>query len=203
MVGPTNKVQENSMKIRSTFALLLSIAGLSLAATAHAAPTCPNTANTNTDCGFILTIGPGGVISGAPVAGANPYDGSDDALIGVVNNSGAAFTGSIQLSGSGNGGGLFAFDGDGICTFISCAWSHPTGYEGPLNTFTVLNLAGTLGDVNISGLAAGATTYFSLEGSPASITVGVGPAVPEPSSLLLIGTGVLGIAGSLRRKLLA
>jgi hypothetical protein len=190
------------MKIRSTFALLLSIAGLSLAATAHAA-TCPTTGNTNTDCGYILTIGAGGVITGSPVVGANPYDGSDDALIGVVNNSGAAFTGSIQLSGSGNGGGLFEFDSDGICTFISCAWSHPTGYEGPLNTFTVLNAGGTLGNVNITGLAAGGTTYFSLEGSPASITVGVGPATPEPSSFILLGTGILGLAGSVRRKLLA
>jgi hypothetical protein len=32
--------------------------------------------------------GLGDVITGAPVTGANPYDASDDALVGVTNNSG-------------------------------------------------------------------------------------------------------------------
>jgi hypothetical protein len=54
------------------------------------APVCPTTVNTNTDSRYILTIGLGGTVTGAPVSGANPYDASDDALIGVVNNSGAA-----------------------------------------------------------------------------------------------------------------
>ena len=86
------------------------------------ASVCPSTVNTNSDCGFIFTVGAGGAISGATVSGANPYDGSDDALIGIVNNSGSAYTGSFNLSGSGNGGGLFAFDGDGICTFVSAPY---------------------------------------------------------------------------------
>jgi len=131
------------------------------------------------------------------VAGALPYDGADDALVGIVNNSGAAFTGSIHLTGSGNGGGIFAFDGDGICTFTSagnpnCASGNAApfyGYAGPLNSFANINANGTAGDVVVTGLAAGATTYFSLEGSPASIAGGGGlGTVPEPASLLLLGS---------------
>ena len=168
---------------------------------------CPTTGSTNSDCGFILTIGPGGTLTGALVLvsgnPAAPYDGSDDALVGVVNNSGGVFTGSLSLSGSGNGGGIFAFEGDGICTYISCSWSHPTGYEGPLNTFASINSNGTAGNVVITGLGAGATTYFSLEGSPASIQSGGGlGSVPEPSSLMLMASGLAGMAGVIRRKLL-
>ncbi len=169
---------------------------------------CPTTSNTNTDCGFILTIGPSG-ITGAAVPGANPYDGSDDALLGIVNNSGSAFTGSITLSGSGNGGGLFAFDGDGICDYVSAPYcaKAPTGYEGPLVTFANISPGGVSGDVVVTGLADGASTYFSLEGSPSSISGGGGIGlpgggqVPEPSSILLLATGALGAATTLRRRI--
>src|SRR5665213_4563429 len=64
---------------------------------------CPTTVSTNTDCGFIITIGPGGSISGAAVPNANPYDGSDDALVGVVNNSGLPYTGSFSITASYGG----------------------------------------------------------------------------------------------------
>ena len=189
---------------------------------ASAAAICPTTVNTNSDCGYILTIGVGDVISGAAVAGANPYDGGDDALVGVVNNSGSAFTGTIALSGAGNGGGIFGFDGDGICTYIggSAAGSYcsaaqsqgfdPEDYQGPLNTFsniTSMNTFADTGDVDISGLADGATTFFSLESAPDSIVLSTPPVVtgttPEPSSLVLLSSGMLGVAGVLRRKFAA
>ncbi len=170
-----------------------------LGSVASASPICPTTANTNTDCGYLLTIGAGGAVTGAPVMGANPYDGSDDALIGVINNSGSAFNGSITISGSGNGGGLFGFDGDGICTFTNASYcsNAATGYEGPLNTFT--NYATTTsGTVVFTGLAAGATTFFSLEGSPASIKPIVGS--PEPGTIMLLGGGFSLLALLSRRK---
>ncbi len=178
---------------------------VSVGSLASAASVCPTTSYTNTDCGFLLTIGAGNKITGTVVTGANPYDGSDDALVGVLNNSGANYTGSFTLSGSGNGGGLFAFEGDGICSFTNAAYcaTAKTGYEGPLNTFSNISSDEATGTVNITGLAAGASTYFSLESSPSSINSGGGPIIggstPEPTTSMLFGAGLL-LIGVVSRK---
>jgi hypothetical protein len=185
------------------FALSAGILLLLGSAPAFAA-TCPTTSFTNTDCGFILTIGPNNVITGTVVPGALPYEGSDDTLVGVINNSGATFNGSITLS---SGVPIFGFEGDGICTIVTATYcaTAVTGYEGPLNTFSGINGAGTSGMVNFTGLANGATTYFSLELAPADITggggIGVPTGAPEPGALVLLGSGLLGLLGMFRKKL--
>ncbi len=192
--------------MKSSFKYLFVLAIMVLCSHGEAlAAICPTTTNTNTDCGYILTIGAGDVVTGAAVPGANPYDGNDDALVGVVNNSGSVFSGPIHLVGSGNGGGIFGFDGDGICTFTSASYcsTAATGYEGPDNTFANYTADDTMGDVVFSNLAAGATSYFSLEGAPSSlmITPPNPTPTPEPGSIFLLGTGVLGVAARLRSRL--
>ncbi len=71
---------------------------------------------------------------------------------------------------------------------------------GPDTFFTNINSAFNSGTVDfVTALAAnGGTTYFSFEEAltPSQIV----PTVPEPSTLLMMGTGIAGFAGMLRRK---
>jgi hypothetical protein len=74
---------------------------------------------------------------------------------------------SLKLT---SGTDIFGFDGDGLCTYITCTWPHPTGYEGPGVSFNILSA--TSGTVNFNPPipANGGTAYFSLEESLTSAT---------------------------------
>ena len=188
-------------------------AGSGLLAPDAIAGICPHVGG-EVDCGAVLSVGPGNVITIFNVNGQNyglgtidttPYDGSDDALVGIINNSGGTLS-SLHLTGSGNGGGIFAFDGDGQQGYsggVSFTPPSPftfTGYEGPNTAFTNIGLGGTSGDVIfIGGLADGATTWFSLEGSPGSLQITPNN-VPEPGTLALLGIGFFIFSATRRRK---
>ncbi len=65
----------------------------------------------DTGCQFLVTVTNGGeTISEDPAQG--PYEGSDDALVGVQNNSSSPIS-SIHLSAENE---LFGFESDGICS---------------------------------------------------------------------------------------
>jgi len=89
-----------------------------------------------------------------------PFDGIEDTLIGVQNNSSGTLL-SLPLSGAAS---IFSFDGDGLCTFITCSWPNPTTYEGPNVAFTSISSDQTSGTVIFpSGIPSGGSTFFSLE----------------------------------------
>jgi len=131
---------------------------------------CPSIGQ-DTTCGLLIVLtSTGERILQDPTQG--PYDGADDTLIGVVNQSGAAVP-SIQLSSGSDP--IFGFEGDGICTFAPfpgsgyCATLPPTatGYEGPDNTFTNISPDTMSGTVSFTApLANNGSTYFSLETGP-------------------------------------
>lgn len=200
------------MKTLQFSAVLLAGALASAVALAQT-PTCPAYGSAS-GCNTNIVVNADGSLSITAGPGATPYDGSDDNLVGILNNSGHTVN-SIHLSGFGADGGIFEFDGDGVDAFGAPGNAQDdSGYGGPLSYFSnITSVIGTDsdGDVNfIGGLANGAQTYFSLEDTfaeapitPTPVGGGGGTSVtPEPSTFVLLGTGALGIAGSLRRRFL-
>jgi hypothetical protein len=154
-----------------------------------------------TDCTTLIVVDGSGNLTVTAGPGGTTYDGSDDQLVGFTNNSPNPIS-SIFLNG--NGIDIFGFDGDGIDTF-GAPGSDPTGYGGPDSTFSNISPDFSMGQVNFTTpIAPGGFTYFSLEEafSPSTpITGNPGTATPEPSTLVLLGTGALGLATTIRRKL--
>jgi hypothetical protein len=115
-------------------------------------------------CKVLLVVNADDTVSVYDDPSVGDYDGGDDTLVGIVNNSNKPVT-AVTVTGPGSY--LAGFDSDGLCSFISCSWSHPTGYEGPLNTFTTEPSNFDVAEVDFggSGLTVGSSSYFSLEGT--------------------------------------
>jgi len=159
-------------------------------------PAGPVGNDTNGFCSLVITItGTSGNLV-ATLTGGNypyPYDGSDDILIGIQNNSSVA-VGAIVLSaplvGTDN---PFQFDGDGPCDplYNSTPYSwcppgypvvsgdtNPGGYEGPDNTFVGISPDFTTGKILFTtplpgspngGVTPGASTWFALDSTPTNV----------------------------------
>jgi hypothetical protein len=174
------------MNTKSAFsvwaAAILLLTTLAISETSAIAQICPqvgvnnvllnNSAVGPTYCGTIITIDD---IQGAVVThttGQGPYDGADDTLVGVRNNSSKPLRSMVLRSALP----IFHFDGDGICSggFVivppgpnGCPFKtgpESTGYEGPNVSFTNRKSDFTEGTVRFDQeILSGQTAYFALE----------------------------------------
>ena len=173
---------------------------------------CP-AVGSSTSCAILHVFNADGSVSAFGDATQTPYDGSNDTLVGVLNNSGKTQT-SLTLSGVGSMGvPVFEFDADGICTFTFagnglvpsssyCSGAYyrtdPGDYAGPNNTFSNISADQKTGTIVFTGgLAPGAATYFSLEdrlstsAPPIVVPPGSVAGVPTLSTTGLVLCGIL------------
>jgi hypothetical protein len=142
------------------------------AASAATFTQCP-AIDLDTGCQFLVNVTDAGTTIGSDPA-QGPYEGSDDALIGIVNNSSKPIS-SVTLSAEDE---LFGFDGDGICTITEKTAPGcvvlPTNAEGKA---TLKPLAKCPPEVESCGFTPPA-------GEPAGITF--------PAGIAIVGFGANG-----------
>ena len=141
---------------------------------------------------FPSPVGAPGGFSGGTVGGVTA-----DTLTGSLDFSGSSFIAGCDPANLGTGPVNFAGNLMGF-TFL------PLGCE---NTFSCTSVGPEVFDVQLSG--TGTVTAFGVFNSPGVDNVlqvqytfsGTANTVPEPSSLLLLGSGLTVLAGMLRRRL--
>jgi hypothetical protein len=167
-------------------------------------PQCPPVGN-NQGCSQLIVVNHDGsvVVQVDPAAPQSGYDGVEDTLIGLQNNSSRSIA-SINLASPS--ATIFAFDNDGLCdppdwpsapavTPANCPGTQgfgPTGYEGPNNTFTNISTNSLTGTVNFtSPVPPGGSAYWGLEEAlkPGQLLSGAGGA-PITSAPLVSGQSV-------------
>jgi hypothetical protein len=170
-----------------TFGIAFLLGGTFLAGVANAQSPCPTFSGTaSSGCGAVVTIsGTQAMVAPGPAGG--PYDGSDDTLVGVVNNIPSCTPGgssltvtcgiaiySLDLTSTSS---ICGFDGDGIDTYGAPSnGMDSTGYGGPNVYFTPTPPATSINPnacrVNFIKpiQPGGGTGYFSLENALTNAT---------------------------------
>ena len=173
----------------------------------------------NTGCNVLITFNLNGSVTTTFPNAAVSYDaGSEDSLIGIVNNTSSTIF-SLNLSSVSQA--IFGFDLDGVCgsvtgaqtttspgfTFVGggnpCTSStDPSGYGGPNTAFHPTTTSRGSVSFGATGIVPGQGTWFSLEG-PVDVNIAATTGVPEPGTIGLLLSGFTALYFIRRRRTFA
>jgi hypothetical protein len=201
--------------IRTKILLALLVLALPLAAFAGSSVDFTNSGGTLSGTNSGLTLG-GSTLIAVNGLGGGLITGNN---LGTLSfSTGALSSGSLQMGGTFAAGGTFMITGNGTD-------SIPTGtlfngaFTGPVS-WTLITLANGTHNYTLTGSLSG--TWYNgstIGGATVQLTINTGKgffngkttissgdtnfstSVPEPGSLGLLGTGLIGIAGMVRHKL--
>jgi PEP-CTERM motif-containing protein len=192
---------------------LLALLALPLAAFA-------NQIDTTNSGGTLVGTTAGMALSGSQLIAVNGFNGGGlitGNLGSLTLSTGALSSGSLQMGGTFNGGGSFVITSTGAPGLPSGTLFNGS-FSGSV-TWTLVTLSNGTHNYTLSGAVTG--TWFNgliLDGATTQLTINTGrgffngtttissgdtnivTSVPEPGTLGLLGTGLVGIAGAMHRK---
>lgn len=137
----------------------------------------------------------------------------------VTFTTGALTGGSLDMGGTFAAGGSFTIAGNGT-NGVPSGTLFTGSFSGPV-TWTLMDLANGTHNYTLTGALTGTANGVMVAGVTVQLTINTGKgffngttmiaggdttivgSVPEPSSIALFGTGMVGLVGMLRRKLQA